>query len=109
MPIHHIRIIAVLIACLSAFGCASSVTSTPISGRYLGQTEAQIRAKLGMPTRSWDGHYGLPPVDFTRRFTASVKSLAYDKPAGTQYLTFEERDGEWVCVASDWLPEGWVF
>lgn len=81
---------------------------TPVQGQFVGQTRAAIEAKYGKPTDEWTGHYGNPPVSYAEQHSPAI-STTYQRFGGTLYLSFEPRQGEWVCFSSDWLPNGCVF
>lgn len=76
---------------------------------YLGMAEATVRADLGQVGHEFDGHYGNPPTDFTDRFVGPIKTLVFERPDGSRYVSFEERAGKWICISSSWLPMGAAF
>jgi hypothetical protein len=83
-------------------------TPRPIEGRFIGKTEEQIIAELGRPNRRWEGHYGLPPMEYVNQHPKAW-TLVFFQRTGTQYVSVEEVNGKWICFSSDWLPKGAVF
>jgi hypothetical protein len=81
----------------------------PVYGEYIGWTRTAIEAKHGPPSHEWQGHYG-PPVDeeYARKHDPAV-TVIYERGDGTLYVSFEKKNGEWICFRSDWMPTGWVF
>jgi hypothetical protein len=82
--------------------------SEPISGQLVGQPQSSILGRFGPPTHRWEGHYGNPPVSYTRTYPDAV-TVAYERPTGTLYLSFCKEEGRLVCFSSDWMPTGCVF
>jgi hypothetical protein len=76
---------------------------SPVSGEFVEQSRTAIEAKCGPPSAEWEGHYGNPPNEYTREHDPAL-SVTCRRGAGTLFLSFERRNGEWVCFSSDWMP-----
>jgi hypothetical protein len=81
---------------------------SPVSGEFIDQSRKAIEAKFGPPSHECKGHYGAPPVFYTSQHDPAI-TVTYERGGGTLYLSFDQREGEWVCFRSDWMPTGWVF
>lgn len=79
-----------------------------VSEQFVGHTEADIAKRFGPPSHSWHGHYGLPDIEFQRKYPEAITST-YNRESGTLYLSFCKEGGRSVCFCSDWMPAGWVF
>ena len=64
-------------------------------------------ANAGQP--SCPGHFGAPPLDWTKQFTGDIKTATFKKRGGEIYVSFEKRDGIWYVISNAWLPEGAAF
>jgi hypothetical protein len=77
-----------------------------VAHECLGQTRAQVIARFGPPTDSWEGNYH----PFNPRATGPIETITYVRKFGTApgtlYILFEMRGDQSVCIAADWLPEG---
>jgi hypothetical protein len=81
---------------------------TIVEGRFVGQTKAAIEARYGKPTREHAGYYGKPDVSYEKEHSPAITTL-YIRFSGRLFLSFEQREGEWVCFDSLWCPNGWDF
>jgi hypothetical protein len=75
---------------------------------YVGRTEDEIVAEWGKPDNRWEGHYGLPPVDYVNRYPHAW-TLVFDRPKGSLYVSIHKVDDRWVCFRAAWLPKGMVW
>lgn len=66
-------------------------------------------AELGKPWREFPGHFGLPHLDWTKKFTGEIKTAVFKKPGGDVYVSFENRNSIWYVISYSWLPEGAAF
>lgn len=101
--VFHFLLIVLL--SLTGVGCYSP----PASNSLVGNTEATVLTGLGKPSTEWLGHYGLPPLEWTRRFSGEVKSATFTKRGGKVYVTYENRDGMWYVIKNSWLRDGAAF
>jgi len=108
MPLRKPPILLVLIAVALA-GCGSQVPRRPPENTYVNKPEAVVRSELGEPHHEFAGHYGNPPLDFTKKFTGEIKTLVFKKSGGEYYVSFEKRPPGWVSICSSWLPDGAAF
>lgn len=80
-----------------------------VSGEFVGQTRTTIEAKYGPPTNECKGHYGNPGYEYEKQHDPAI-TVTYVRGGGTLYLSFERnKQGEWVCFSSHWMPNGAVF
>ena len=110
MPLRFLHLLVAF--CLSAglTGCSGSQSYAPPPENGLaGSAEAAVKSKLGQPNNEFSGHYGNPPLDFTKKFTGEVKTSVFSKPGGDVYVSFEKRNGTWVAICNSWLPKGAAF
>lgn len=96
--------VLLLLMVLSCAGCYRP----PPDNAFVGSTKQQIIEKLGDPTRQFNGHYGIPDSNWASQHPNCV-TLVYKKPGGTLYVLIESKDGEWIGLGSQWLPEGAAF
>jgi hypothetical protein len=75
---------------------------------FVGQKKAAIEARHGKPSNEWAGYYGRQPIEFTKQHSLAI-STACERGGGILYLSFEQKNGEWVCFKSHWMPNGAVF
>jgi hypothetical protein len=80
----------------------------PSENALVGWTEAEVMARYGEPLHEFAGHYGLPDAAWTQRFKRPIKSAIYWRLRGEIYVTFENRNGQWIVVAHLYLPRGVV-
>jgi hypothetical protein len=80
----------------------------PATDAYVGQTREQIVNRLGNPDDRWPGHYGLPPLIWAKQYEP-CETFTYTKWNGTLYLSIYQKNGQWVCFSSQWLPKGGAF
>jgi hypothetical protein len=90
-------------------GVVAGCYSPPASGSLVGKPEATVVAELGKPWTESPGHYGLPPLEWTKKFTGEIKTAKFKKRGGEIYVSFEKRDGVWYVISNDWLPDGAAF
>lgn len=93
---------------LSVVVASASCYRPPPDNAFVGSTKQQIIAKLGNPTKQFNGHYGLPNPAWTSQHPNCV-TLIFKKPGGTLYVTIEPKNGGWIGLSSQWLPEGGAF
>jgi hypothetical protein len=99
-------ILSVLVICAVVMsGCRSPVQVEP----YVNENEESVCSSLGKPNDHFPGHYGNPPLQFTKQFKGEIKTLIFKKPGGKYYISFEKRPAGWVCIGSSWLPDGAAF
>ncbi len=79
-----------------------------IHDKFVGHSKSSIMGRFGPPTEEYNGWYGYPMVEISRKYPDAV-TLTYKKPAGILYLCFSIENREWVCFSSTWHPEGWRF
>ena len=83
--------------------------SPPARDSLVGKSEAAVVAELGKPWAESPGHYGLPPLEWAKKFTGEIKTAKFKKRDGEVYVSFEKRGGVWYVISNDWLPEGAAF
>lgn len=103
-------VLAVLgvVAVLAWRGGWSPAVIPPAPDAYVGQTREQIIDQLGAPDGRWPGHYGNPPLDWAKQYEP-CETLTYLKWNGTLYASVYQKDGQWVCFSSHWLPKEGAF
>jgi len=79
----------------------------PVPGRFVGQRKETMEATYGRPTSEWAGHFGAPDASYAELHSPAI-STTYERLSGTLYLSYEQRQGEWVCFDSFWCPNGWT-
>jgi hypothetical protein len=79
-----------------------------VERRFVGHTEADVVERFGPPSKRWEGHFGMPPDWYRRKYPEAI-SAAYERPTGTLYLSFCKQDGGMVCFTAYWLRKGWAF
>jgi hypothetical protein len=72
-------------------------------------TESAVQSQLGSPHGQFLGHYGNPDAAFTRRFSGAIKTCVYECAGGEEYVSFEQRQGNWVAISNNWLTKGGEF
>ncbi|HSZ58123.1 MAG TPA: hypothetical protein VK797_20840 [Tepidisphaeraceae bacterium] len=97
-----------LLFILPVVATCASCYKPPSDNAFVGSTKEQIIAKLGNPTTQFNGHYGLPGLGWANQHPNCV-TLLFEKPGGTLYVTIEPKNGEWIGLRSQWLPEGGAF
>ena len=88
------------------FGWFSS--DGPPDNAYVGLTKQEIITRLGAPADQWAGGYGNPNYEWAQQFEP-CETLTYKSWKGTLYISVYQKDGQWVCFCSTWLPRGGVF
>ena len=76
--------------------------------KFIGQTREAIEAKYRKPSDYSAGHFGLPDISYVKQHSPAI-SATYMRFSGRLFLSFEQRQGEWVCFRSLWCPNGWDF
>jgi hypothetical protein len=79
----------------------------PIDQPYDGVLLEKIVSELGKPSSIFDGHYGSRHNPIRRKYPRA-KTLYYQWPSGTLYVTVNWEADQWICVVSDWVPVGVV-
>jgi hypothetical protein len=98
----------VIAACITIeLGACASIK--PADNALVGQTETEVCAIYGHPKREFAGHYGLPPLAWTRQFKGEVKTDVFRRLDGEIYVTYEKRSGQWVVISNSYLPHGGAF
>lgn len=107
MPLKSFLLVTILALAMFA-GCSGPPPLLP-ENAYAGKTEAAVRSELGTPDREFAGHYGLPPLDFTKKFAGEIKTLVFKKAGYEHYVSFEKQAAGWISICSSSVPEGSVF
>lgn len=116
------RILIAVVAIFVAFAAAVTIYAvrgnifdpldrgrSVVSGEFVGQKRAAIEAKYGPPSGECKGHYGNPGYEYEKQHDPAI-TLTYIRGGGSLYLSFEQnKQGEWVCFSSHWMPNGAVF
>lgn len=89
------------------YGRSASVVP-PADNAFAGLTREQIVARLGTPDGQWPGHYGNPSLEWAMQYDP-CETLTYLEWNGTLYISVYQKNGQWVCFSSTWLPEGAAF
>ena len=97
-----------VVVMLSLTGCSKSKSWHP-DNDYADKAESTVRAELGKPSREFVGHYGLPDVEFAKKFTGEIRTLVFKQRGGEFYVSFEKRSVGWISICSSWLPDGAAF
>jgi hypothetical protein len=108
-PSRRSVLVAFAIAVIVAAMFIARASAWPAENALVGQSEAAIRTRYGQPKHEFDGHYGAPPVEWTRQFDGDVKSGVFRRLGGDLYVTFEKRNGQWIVISNSYLPRGGVF
>lgn len=64
--------------------------------------------RLGPPSNTTDGHFGLVSPEYAKLYDPA-RTHNYVYPNGTLYVSVHHQGGKWVCFRSDWLPKGAVY
>ena len=102
------RVVLVTFFMTLLHACAPGPASLPGRNKFVGLTNRQIVAQLGVPTAQFVGPYGTPAAAWAGRHKQQVTYL-YIWPSGTLYLSIEPAGAQWICVCSNRLPKGGAF
>jgi hypothetical protein len=119
-PRHRKRLL--ILAWVYALMAASIVTwkcgceyRDPRTQSLTGRTEAQIRGYYGSPVSQDDGYTLLGHQGMRRGApSGSYRTLVFNlrnssrHEGGTLYVWFEQKENQWVCFESRWIPENVV-
>lgn len=111
---HRVLVASVVMVVLAVVGalawryCWPPTTVPPADNAYVGLTKEQIIGRFGKPDGQWPGHYGNPPLQWAQQYQP-CETLTYAKWSGTLYISVYEKNGQWICFCSNWLPRGAAF
>ena len=107
-----IVLLGIVVLCVTAATCTRGRRPLPdippADGAFIGQTREAILARLGAPQGRFAGHYGLPPLEWAKKYDP-CETFTYEKWNGTLYLSVYPKNGQWVCFSSTWVPQGTAF
>ncbi|MCE9547249.1 MAG: hypothetical protein K8T25_17395 [Planctomycetia bacterium] len=81
----------------------------PDENALVGRTDAEVIARYGQPVSQSAGHYGLVSVVWTQKFKGPIKSGVFWRLRGEIYVSFEQRNGQWIVISNSYLPSGAQF
>src|SRR5262245_44671793 len=93
MPQRFLHILVAFWLSAGLTGCSGALSySPPPENGLAGNTEAAVKSQMGQAKNEFSGHYGNPPLDFTKKFTGEVKTSVFSEPGGDVYVSFEKRN-----------------
>ena len=107
----RVTLVVALLALITGFIARAKLTGStpgivpPARDSYVGQPEDEVLRRLGPPSGTFDGHYGLVSMEHAKRYDPA-RTHTYVYPLGTLYVSVYRTDNAWVCFSSDWLPVG---
>jgi hypothetical protein len=100
----RLLLVGTIVALAWLYGWAPTIIP-PADSAYVGLTREQIIKRIGAPDGRWAGNYGNPSWASVQQYQP-CESFAYRKWHGTVFISVYQKNGQWVCYCSNWLPRG---